>query len=394
MPEISNQSVSTPVASTPSVSSSAPAPSSGGFSQPEGAMSPSEIFAQFESQLEEQAPDFSKARKYDDRTPDEILTSFDDESNAEGQENVDPTTGVDASQQVEGQSEGIPQDKEFKYEFEGEIGGKNYKINFKNPDQINNAIKKAIVADQLYKKTQNLETQLTEMGQYKEFSDQMDHYLENDPKGLLDLVIEDLPEDEVKEWLISKAEWYGQDKEVRRQAQIQKENDLLRRKLQAIEAADGKLEEKRRMAAVEADKHVLQSWGTGVMTKMKARVPDSYHGIIERELNNSVLEAKYLQTSGQDVNVKTLDRIFARNMRPILELIQEKSNTKTVNSQVAQIMREKKDQNLARVQGAASQAQSRVNQNSKLRNEVEENPTKMFDLLLKGMEEGRIKMKA
>lgn len=393
MPEISTSApMSAPAPAPTSAPVSAPT-STPAFKQPEGAMSPDEIFREFEAQLEEKAPDFSQARKYDDRTPEEILNAFDDPSQSEEQEveQVDPTTGPSADEQA---MEPKDSESEFAYEFEGDVGGKNYKINFKSPEQINNAIKKAIVADQLYKKTQTLETQLQEMAPYKEFSDQMDHYLENDPKGLMDLIIEDLPEEDVKEWLIAKAEWYGQDKEVRRQAMLEKENELLRRKFQAIEEADKRLEEKRRMAAVEADKHVLQSWGSGVMSKMKARIPESYHGIIERELNNSVLEAKYLQNSGQDVNVKTLDRIFARNMRPILELIQEKSNTKTVNSQVAKIVQEKKNQNLARVQGAASQAQSRVNQTSKLRSEVEENPTKMFDLLLKGMEEGRIRMKA
>jgi len=356
-------------------------------------MSPDEIFREFESKLEEQAPDFSKARKYDDRTPDEILSALDENDGnlppEEPEDNIDPTTGVSPEM-----DEAATPTDEFKFEFEGEVGGKNYKINFKSQEQINNAIKKAIVADQLYQKTRTLESQVQEMGQYKEFSDQMDHYLENDPKGLMDLIIEDLPEEDVKEWLIAKAEWYGQDQEIRKQAMIAKENELLRRKIAAIEEADKKLDEKRRMAAVEADKHVLQSWGSGVMSKMKSRIPDSYHGIIERELNNSVLEAKYMQSSGQDVNVKTLDRIFARNMRPILELIQEKSNDRIVNTQVAKIVQDKKNQNLARVQGAATQAQSKVNRSSTLSKEIDENPAKMFDLLLKGMDEGRIRMKA
>jgi hypothetical protein len=375
----------------------APAPSSSGFKQPEGAHSAHDIFSEFEQKLgwkEEQGPDFSDAREWKDGNIEEMIENY-------GKEEVDPTTGETPDREPQVDMDGNPAETQqteedsdkFEYDFEDEIGGKQHKIQFKSKEQLNTAIKKAIVADRLYKQTKELKAEIESYTQDREFARNMDDYLENRPMELLDMVIEDLPEEDVKNWLLAKAEWYGQDQEVRRQAQIQKENELLRRKLAAIEESEQRIAESRRQAAMEADRHVVQAWGSGVLSKMKSRIPEQYHGMVEKELRSTLLEARHRQSQNENVDVKTLDKIFTRNMRPLLELIQEKASKRVVDSEVGRVLNEKKQQNLARVQSAASQAMSRGNQTPRMSKELEENPAKIFDYLIEGIDKGKYRLK-
>lgn len=399
MPENMSAPVSAPTSSpapASSAPSSSPAPSSSGFTQPEGAHSPSEIFRQFEQQMgmsDEEGPNFKDAIKWKDGGIDDLL-------------NEDPNTGASPSDR-EGQipnnedgTDGQYQDPTqldpdaFDYTFEGELGGKEHKIQFKSKEQLNTAIKKAIVSDRLYKDNKSLRTEMDSYKQDREYARSMDDYLENRPKELMDMIIEDLPEEDVKNWLLEKAEWYGQDQEVRRQAQVQKENELLRRKLAAIEEGETRLSQQRQQAALEADKYVVQSWGTGTLSKLKTRIPEQYHGMVEKELRSTLLEARHRQQNSENVDIKMLDRIFARNMRPLLDLIGTKTNQRVVDREVGRVLDEKKQQNLTRVQTAASQAMSRSQQTPNRNKELEENPAKIFDMMIQGIEQGRFRLRS
>lgn len=379
----------------------APPPPSSGFKQPEGAHSAHDIFKEFENSLgwkDEQAPDFKDARSWKDGTIDDLIG---DNSN-----NEDPTVGPDPEKEKTPQEdefgnviepedkEKTDQDDEFSYDFEDEIGGKEHKIQFKSREQLNTAIKKAVVADRLYKENKDLKANIQSYDEDRSFARNMDDYLENRPFELMDMVIEDLPEEEIKNWLIQKAEWYGQDQEVRRQARVAKENEMLRKKIEAIEQAETRAKEQRSQLALEADRHVVKSWGAGILTKMKSRIPDTYHGIVEKELRNTLIEARHLQNQNVNVDVKTLDKIFQRNMRPMLDLISEKTNTKVVDREVGRVLNEKKQQNLTRVQAVASQAMSSRNQMNSRQKELEDNPIKAFDYLIEGIDQGKFRMKA
>lgn len=391
MSENTSVPISTPSTSPSSAPISSPSSSSTGFKQPEGAHSSSEIFRQFEQQMgmsDENAPDFKDAKQWKDGDVNDFL-SLDE---------PDPTTGdtpKDAAG-VDGQYQ-EPTDLDpdaFDYTFEGELGGKDHKIQFKTKEQLNTAIKKAIISDRLYKDNKTLRTEMDSYKQDREYARSMDDYLENRPKELMDMIIEDLPEEDVKNWLLEKAEWYGQDQEVRRQSQVQKENDLLRRKLAAIEEGEARLVEQRKQTALEADKYVVQSWGSGTLSKLKTRIPDQYHGMVEKELRSTLLEARHRQQQNENVDIKMLDRIFARNMRPILDLIGTKTNQRVVDKEVGRVLDEKKQQNLTRVQTAASQAMSRTQQTPSRNRELEDNPAKIFDMMIQGIDQGKFRLKA
>jgi hypothetical protein len=396
MPENASAPVSAPV----STSAPAPsAPSSSGFQQPEGAHSASEIFRQFEEQVgmsDEKGPDFKDARQWKDGDVNDLL-SFGEE--------VDPTTGKapareDQMPSNEDGTDGLYQDptelddNSIDYTFEGKLGDKDHKIQFKTREQLDLAIKKAIVSDRLYKDNKTLRTEMESYKQDREYARNMDDYLENRPMELMDMIMEDLPEEHVKDWLLQKAEWYGQDQEIRRQAQVQKENELLRRKLAAIEEGEARLQQQRQQTALEADKYVVQSWGSGTLSKLQSRIPEQYHGIVEKELRSTLLEARHRQQNNENVDIKMLDRIFARNMKPLMDLIGAKTNQSAVDREVGRAMDAKRQQNLTRVQTAASQAMSRTQQTPNRNKELEENPAKIFDMMIQGIEQGRFKLKA
>jgi hypothetical protein len=58
------------------------------------------------------------------------------------------------------------------------------------------------------------------------------------------------------------------------------------------------------------------------------------------------------------------------------------------------VLDEKKQQNLTRVQTAASQAMSRTQQTPNRNKELEENPAKIFDMMIQGIEQGKFRLRS
>lgn len=358
----------------------------------DGVNSAKDIFAEFERKLgysqDEQMDDLSKAKKYEDKSVEDLYGEFNGEKT--GEELVDGAKEGENVQQTQ-QTEEKPSD-EFKYEFKGKVGSQEKELAFNNKQELDNWIKKGYVADVLYTKNKELQQQVAEAQQYKEgheFAQRFDKMVAENPQKVLEAIIEDMDEGVLSQWLIEKAEHLSRDPKEREYERRLKEAEMIKQQMAEMRAEREQIEQQRVQSAQEADRYAVQTWGESILGKVKTSLPEEHYPIMEDVLRSSLLEGKHMQANGEVVTIKTLDKIFARRAKPLIDLIKARGvNQSTVNAKVGETIAGKKQDGLSRIQQATSSAQ----RSSKPPME-DANISKMFDSLIDGVSAGRYKMR-
>lgn len=358
----------------------------------DGVNSAKDIFAEFERKLgysqDEQMDDLSKAKKYEEKSVEDLYGEFNGEKT--GEELVDGAKDGENLQQTE-QAEEKPAE-EFKYEFKGKVGSQEKELAFNNKQELDNWIKKGYVADVLYTKNKELQQQVADAQQYKEgheFAQRFDKMVAENPQKVLEAIIEDMDESVLSQWLIEKAEHLSRDPKEREYERKLKEAEMIKQQMAEMRAEREQIEQQRIQSAQEADRYAVQTWGESILGKVKTSLPEEHYPIMEDVLRSSLLEGKHMQANGEVVTIKTLDKIFARRAKPLIDLIKARGvNQSTVNAKVGETIAGKKQDGLSRIQQATSSAQ----RSSKPPSE-DANISKMFDQLIDGVSTGRYKMR-
>lgn len=379
----------------------APAPTqTNSFKQPDGVFTPDDIFSEFSKKLgldSDMTQDFSNTKKYEDRSIQDLYDQMGEPQNDQNQqENNGETENPDHTnmQGIQSETQQPEPEKDFAYEYSGKIGDEEKQIQFKSKEQLDRAITKALVADKIYKQYKEIQAKIPDLEASHAYAQRIDEMIEKEPLTLLDTIMEDIDEEMVKEWLIQKAEHYSRPQKDREIERKLKQAELLERKMAAIEQREKELEQKRIESAREADRHTVQAWGDGLMAKVRTRIPEEYFPMMKDVLQSTLLEGKNRRNNNETVTIKTLDSIFARRAKPIIELISmaKKSGTgKTIQAEVGRAIDSKKQEGLARVQQAASGLQQKQAGTKPNR---DFNVSEVFDDLIQGVGSGRYRMKS
>lgn len=384
--------------------SSAPAPQtssapvrSSGIKQPEGVYTPEDIFSEFSRKIgleSDISQDFSNAKKYEDKSIQDLYDHMGD-SGDEPPAATEKPAAQESDPRLPGtldESEAAA-DKEFAYEYTGKIGDEEKQIQFKSREQIDRAITKALVAEKIYKQHKELQARIPDLEASHAYAQRIDEMIEKEPLTLLDTIMEDLDDETVKDWLIAKADHYSRpvkDREIDRKL---RQADILQKKLDALEQREAQLEQRRTESAAEADRHTVQSWGDGLMAKVRTRIPEEYFPVMKDILQSSLMEGRQRRDAKEAVTIKTLDSIFARRAKPIIELInaaKKAGSGKTIQAEVGRAIDSKKQEGLNRVQQAAASMGQRQ-QATKPNKEF--SVSEVFDDLISGVGTGRYRMR-
>lgn len=382
-----------PATPTPSAAPAptAPAPTS-------DAMSTDDLFSQYEQSigLNDKMPDYSDAKQYKDGTVEDLLDA------AEEDYQGDPTTGeakdeeaAPADENANDLLDSVKQDEDKPlYEFKGEIGGKERQLSIKTPEQMDRVIKRAMISDELYKRNQQKDEIISQYKPQAEAMNRLDELIEKNPMHVAKSIVEDLPEEDLKTWLMEMADWVSRPDHVKQLEKVE------RRAVEAERIAEMNrknledMQRRRQEAAVEADRHTVQSWSYGIMEKVTARIPEAYHGMMKQQLENTLEIARARQSRGDEITIKWMDQHYRNQVKPLVDLINSRSNKEAVNKEVGRVMADKRQNGLQKVQNLATNAQpSNADKRRKIDKELEEDPLKIFDYLDKQISMGRATLK-
>jgi hypothetical protein len=364
---------------------------------PQEYTSTDDLFAAAEEHfgLSDKMPDYSNAKEYKDGTLDDLLDT------EEADRVEDPTTGEseegEATEQntEEGSSEDLldsVKEDEGKplYEFKGKIGNKERQLTIKTPEQMDRVIQRAMISEELYKRNQQKDELL---GQYKpqaEAMDRLDELIERDPLRVARSIIEDLPEAQLKDWLIEVADWVSRPDHVKQLEKAEKRAQEAERVAEMNRKHIEEMNNRTKQAAQQADRHTVQAWSYGIMERVKARIPEQYHGMINQQLENTLEIARARQSRGEDITIKSMDQYFKAQVKPLIDLINSRSNKDAVNKEVGRVMADKRQNGLAKVQNMAGKAQpTTADKRKQIDKELEQDPMKIFDYLDRQIASGK-----
>jgi hypothetical protein len=390
----------TPVAQ----SGAAPTPNSGGGSStpsvPQGGYTDSQsMFADMEKLLgleSEEMPNLTESQSGRAATEEDFLGLGDEEGDGESTDD----TAAESIKEDGSSTENRPANEKgnktdfTKHKFSQEIDGKQYDFDISTPEQLNTIVSKAIVADKVYSNYQALKKETDVLRKDRESLDNIDNMLEKDPHRLLNIFTEDLDDEVVRQWIMAKAEELNQDPQQRDTQKKLKNYAALQAKMDALTEREAALVEDRRKAAMDADRHTVGSWLDGKRSLLGSKVPEKYMSLIEDQMKYVMMEARDKTRRKEVVTVKTLDAMLNLKIKPILELISQDKPTRNVDREVGQATQSKKEQNLSRIQSSTSQRQPAANQTGMKRLIADQdNPVGIFEEVLKGMDQGRLKLR-
>lgn len=394
---VSNAAPIAPAAPAPSAFPAAGAPATPSLAR-DSIPSIDDLFSTFEKQMTpEPTQDLrgtkeSKELSYDD------LMNIDDEEQAAAEEVTEESVieqGIEGEAEVLGEEPASTEasNSEIDYAFEQEIGGVPVKLHIKTPEQLNTIISKAYIADKLWK--ENLKYKNETMPQLQEradYADTFDKLAAEKPFDLMDTIVEDLPEEAFKEWIIRKADELGKDPQQKALDKRLRHAEMVERKLQEMEEREQAQKQRTLDSQRKSDEYTVKTWAQSVGTRLQSKVPVQYHNLIEREIKNAIVEVNNLhkQTPGTQLSVQQLEKTFAKNFKPIFELLQSSGKKPDIKGEVGKVLEGKKAQNLSRIQAAASSARGPAQTKSRMQRYIDDNnPIGALDFLMAQMDNGK-----
>jgi hypothetical protein len=316
---------------------------------------------------------------------------------ADGEEGTVEEGTASAVESTEETAPAVEEPKyEVDYEYEGQVGGENVSLKIKSREQMDNIISRAVHYPKLVESYKSLQK---EVNTYKEAHGQlgfMEKQLTENPLKFAENIIEDLPDEQVKEWLINLAGEYGKTAEQREISKKLRAAELVQQQMEAMQRQQEQLQEQRRQAAQEADRHTVKAWADSIMTRATARIPEEYHAIVNQQLRFALKEGADMRRQGKDVSINTLNAIFQQNMQPYVKIIQGNSAGKQqqVTQEVGKAIQAKKEQGLNRMRSIASNAQPTVaGQKTNMQRAIDDSDVSgMFGEIIKGVQSGRVRV--
>lgn len=247
-----------------------------------------------------------------------------------------------------------PEAEAFKpYVFNGKVFGNEMVQEFKSEEELNKVITKGLAAPQLYKAHQDLKAKLAELEPDAQYGRDLANMAKEDPKGLMELMAEDLiPEEVLAEWVHEKythfstlakmtPEQRAERARIREAERIIEERNYARQETERLNKA-------RESATAEHEKRQFQAWQGSEVAKWESKIPVEHRESVKTAMRAVVAMAKSSLDAGQKVTFKEM----SKQLETILSPITHAKSPAQARREAGKAMEDKKKAATAALQGA------------------------------------------
>jgi hypothetical protein len=284
-----------------------------------------------------------------------------------------------------------PETEKFRpHVFNGKVFGEDQVHEFKTEEELNKVITKGLAAPKLHQAYKQLRNEVNELKGRAEYGENLQAMAKEDPKGLLDLVAEDLiSEDILAEWVHDRYTQFSQlakltpEQRAERQRVKEAERIIEERKLQRQEA--DRIVKEREALKADKEKKDFELWRGSELTKWTQKIPKEHGESVNTALRAVVAMAKTRLDNGEKVSFKQMTSDLEKFLAP---LVNSKSPAQMRREQ-GKAMETKKNASTAALQGA-----TRTGTPAKAPPAGPKKPEDVFDWAMKRVASGHAKLKA
>lgn len=284
-----------------------------------------------------------------------------------------------------------PEVEKFKpYVFNGKVFGEDQVHEFNSEEDLDKVITKGLAATKLFSAYKELKSKVSDLESRAEYGENLQAMAKEDPKGLMDLIAEDLmPENILAEWVHDRYTQFSQlakltpEQRAERQRVREAERIIEERKL-AKQEADRIVNEREKLKA-EKEKKDFDMWRGSELTKWTQKIPKEHGESVNTALRAVVAMAKTRLENGEKVSFKQMSTDLERFLGP---LVNSKSPAQMRREQ-GKAMENKKNTSTAALQGA-----TRTGTPAKAPPAGPKKAEDVFDWAMKRVASGHAKLKA
>jgi hypothetical protein len=305
----------------------------------------------------------------------------------EGGESIDD---MEAAQQVadkESASSDAKDDGLPLYVFKDKVGDEDVELVIETKEQLNHYLKRAALTPKIYEENKQLKA---EMSQYKDkasISDEFDRMHREEPLELLNLIVEDVGEDLLVEWVKGLSSNLAQSAEQREYFRKLREAEHIRSTWQRQQEAATKLEADRAAAIEEQNDRVVSDWRSSEFTKWSNKVAPEHHDVLQQMIDAQLMYASHMASQGKDVDLTELSSRVYKTANAL------SGSQKQINQKIGKATQASRQQATSKLQAATNQAQVGRTQSGQSAPGYK-NTDHMFEDLLRKIGTGDIKVKS
>ncbi len=254
--------------------------------------------------------------------------------------------------------------------------------------QLNHYLKRAAVAPKVYEENKKLKQEIESYRDKATVADEFERMHRESPLELLNMIVEDMDESQLGEWVNGLSDVLKQTEAERAYFKKLREAEYISKQWAKQKEAEKKLETQRQQAIEEENIKVVNNWRTNEFSKWRAKVPQENHEILQQIIDDQLLYASNMAASGQDVDLTQLSSRLFKYANALI------GSQKAIQNKVGKATQEARKTATNKLQAAAS-AQARTSRTAP--NSVGTSQFKstgeMFDFLSKKVGTGEIRLK-
>ena len=308
----------------------------------------------------------------------------------EGAEDIDANSASPELDQLEAQKaeaaakeedDGLPL-----YTFKAEIGDETYEAVIENPEQLDHYLKRAMVAPKIFAENKQLRT---EMKQYQEkagIADEFDRMHKESPFELLNMIVDDLSHDELREWGGELMNHLDKTAEHQEFYKAQREAAQIKKVWAQQQEQQERLNQQRIAQIEEQNANEVRNWKKSEFNKWSAKIPKEHHDVLNDMIEGQLMYAHAKASEGVDVDLAHLTSRLYKFANTIA------GTQKSIQAKVGKATQDARQQSTQKLQAATSQSRVPMAQNSAGGPQFKDT-NQLFDFLSRKVGTGEIKLK-
>lgn len=244
------------------------------------------------------------------------------------------------------------------YVFKDKVGDEEIELVIENPDQLNHYLKRAAVAPKIYAENKKLQEENTKLGERAKIADEFDRMLSESPTELLNMMIEDLPEEKLIPWLQAVAAELEESQELKERRREARETAYIRQQWALQQQREQQLQQQKQAAIEQENIKQVNNWRGNEFQKWSARVPTEHHDVLKQMIDDQLLYAHRMASEGHDVDLAQLSSRLYKYVNSIV------GSQKQINNKVGKATQAARQQATSKLQAATNRMTAGRQQNS------------------------------
>jgi hypothetical protein len=247
-----------------------------------------------------------------------------------------------------------PEVEKFKpHVFNGKVFGEDQVREFQSEEELNKTLAMGLGAPKLYQQYKELKSKVADLESQAEYGQNLQAMAKDDPKGLMDMLAEDLiPEEILADWVHDKYAYFSglaklTPEQRAEKARIREAERIIEERKLARQEAE-KLTQEREKLKADREKKDFDVWRGSELTKWQQKVPKEHGESVNTAMRAVVAMAKTKLENGEKVTFKQMTTDLERLLSPLVNL----KSPAQVRREQGKAMESKKNAATAALQGA------------------------------------------